>query len=253
MGMQFSGRVALVTGAGSGIGRSSALAFAREGIKVVVADISPRSGEETVRMIQVEGGEALFVKVDVSRPGEVDMLIRQTVTTYGRLDYAHNQAGIEGHIAPTAECTEENWDHVIDINLKGVWLCMKYEIQQMLRQGGGVIVNTSSAAGLVGTQRVPAYVASKHGVVGLTKAAALEYARANIRINAVAPGTIYTPMIERFSGGDPEILAQFAEAEPVGRMGKPEEVADAVLWLCADGSSFVTGTVVSVDGGRVSQ
>src|SRR5690606_34987444 len=173
------------------------------------------------------------------------------VRTFGRLDFAHNNAGISGPNAPMAEYPEEAWDQVIDVNLKGVWLCMKYELQHMLRQGGGVIVNTSSStAGTAGSRGVGAYVASKHGIIGLTRAAALEYARDNIRVNAILPGTIHTPLIDSFTGGDERILAQFAEGEPVGRLGSPEEVANAVVWLCSDAASFVTGATLSVDGGR---
>lgn len=252
MAPQLIGKVALVTGAGSGIGRASAIAFARRGAKVVVADVAAEAGEETVALARAENTDALFVRADVSQRADVEQMVRAAVETYGRLDFAHNNAGVSGPQAPVAEYSEETWDRVIAINLKGVWLCMKYELQQMVRQGGGTIVNTSSVAGLKGSQGVSAYVASKHGIVGLTRAAALEYARANIRVNAVAPGTIHTAMIDRFAGGDERVLQQFAESEPVGRLGTPEEVAEAVVWLCSDSSSFVTGAVLSVDGGRLA-
>lgn len=246
------GRVALVTGGSSGIGRATALAFAREGAKVVVGDVLVDGGRETVRLITDAGGEAVFVRTDVANPYEVQALVDEAVQRYGRLDYAFNNAGIEGTMAPTAECSEENWDRTIDINLKGVWLCMKAEIPQMLTQGGGAIVNTASVAGLVGFPNLPAYCASKGGVVQLTKAAALEYARMGIRINAVCPGVIRTPMVERVTGGNPETEAQFTALEPVGRMGTPEEVAEAVVWLCSDAASFVTGHAMVVDGGLVA-
>lgn len=253
MAGQFEGKVALVTGGSSGIGRAGALAFAREGAKVVVADVVVEGGQETVDMIQQAGGEAIFVTTDVSKAADVETLVNKTVETYGRLDYAFNNAGIEGEQLPTADCTEENFDRVISINLKGVWLCMKYEIPQMLEQGGGAIVNTSSVAGLVGFAGIPHYVASKHGVAGLTKNAALEYAQAGIRVNAVCPGGIRTPMIDRFTGGDPEAESQFHAMHPLGRMGEPEEIADAVVWLCSDAASFVTGHPMVVDGGMFAQ
>ncbi|MCX7790495.1 MAG: SDR family oxidoreductase [Chloroflexaceae bacterium] len=249
---EFRGKVALVTGAASGIGRASALAFARAGAKVVVADVQVEAGEETAALARAENTDAIFVRADVSQRADVEAMIGTALEMYGQLDIAHNNAGISGPQALLADYPEEAWDRVIGINLKGVWLCMKYELQQMLRQGGGVIVNTSSTAGMAGSRGVSAYVASKHGIVGLTKAAALEYARNNIRINAVLPGTIHTPLIDVFTGGDERLLQQFAESEPVGRLGTPEEVASAVLWLCSDGASFVTGATLAVDGGRLA-
>ena len=253
MAGRVDGKVALITGAGSGIGRATALAFAREGAKVVVADIVVAGGEETVRMIKATGGEAIFVKTDVTKTAEVEALVKKTVETYGRVDCAFNNAGIEGEMALTADCTEENWDRVVNIDLKGVWLCMKYEIPQMLRQGGGAIVNTASVAGLVGFQGIPAYVASKHGVNGLTKTAALEYAKSGIRVNAVCPGVIHTPMVERFFSANPQASEGMTALEPVGRLGKPEEIAEAVLWLCSDAASFVTGLPMAVDGALTAQ
>ena len=253
MAGELEGKIALVTGAGSGIGRESALAFGASGAQVMVSDVVVEGGEETVARIKAAGGEATFMRADVSQRADVEALIRQTVETYGRVDCAHNNAGIEGDMAPTADCTEANWDRTIAINLKGVWLCMKYEIPQMLEQGSGVIVNTSSVAGLVGFVNLPAYVATKHGVAGLTRTAALEYAQQGIRVNAVCPGVIHTPMIDRIVGGDTEAEAQFTALEPVGRMGSPAEVAQAVVWLCSDAASFVTGVAMPVDGGFVAQ
>ena len=246
-------KVALVTGASSGIGRATALVFAREGAKVVVADLNLVGGEETVQLVKAAGGEAVFVQTDVSQAASVEALVNTAVETYGRLDCAHNNAGVEGVLSRTAEQTEEDWEPVIRINLKGVWLCMKYEIPRMLQQGGGAIVNTSSGAGLIGVKRMPAYVASKHGVIGLTKTAALEYAKSGIRVNAVCPGVIQTPMVERVTGKRPDVLDKMIAAEPVGRSGQPEEIAEAVVWLCSDAASFVTGHAMAVDGGAVAQ
>ena len=248
----FQGKVALVTGGGSGIGRATSLAFAGRGAKVVVADIASAGGEETVRLVKAAGGEAAFVKADVARAAEAHALIAAAVKTYGQLDYAHNNAGLEGLSAPTADCTEENWDRVLAVNLKGVWLCMKYEIPQMLTRGGGAIVNTASAAGLVGLRAFPAYAASKHAVLGLTKTAALEYAKAGLRINAVCPGFIRTPMVDRQSETHPDAAARLAAAAPMGRLGTPEEVAAAVLWLCSDEAAFITGQALTIDGGIVA-
>lgn len=246
---RLEGKVALVTGAGSGIGRASALAFAREGAKVVVADVDIEGGESTVRMITETDGEAILVKADVSKAQDVQALIDKAVETYGRLDCAFNNAGIVGDIGLTPECTEENWDRVVGINLKGVWLCMKYEIPQMLKQGKGAIVNASSIMGLVGSANgAPAYTASKHGVIGLTKAAALEYAQKNIRINAVCPGFVRTPMVDYLTRGSAEAEAGIIAREPVGRLGSPEEIAEVVVWLCSDAASFVMGHSLAADG-----
>ncbi len=248
-----NGKVALVTGGASGIGRATALTFAREGAKLVIADMNEDGGQQTVHLITEKGGEAIFVRTDVSKAVEVQALISTAVETYGRLDCAHNNAGISGGgRALTAEYPEETWHQVIAVNLTGVWLCMKYEIPQMLHQGGGVIVNTASVAGLIGGRGLAAYVASKHGVVGLTKTAALEYAHQGIRVNCVCPGVIHTPMTER-AWSDPERRAQIIAMEPLGRIGNPEEIAEAVVWLCSDAASFVTGHAMSVDGGYVAQ
>ena len=244
------GKVAVITGSGSGIGRASAQKFAEEGAKVVVADVNMEGGEQTVELIKQAGGESTFVKCDVSKAAEAEALIKAAVDTYGRLDCAFNNAGIEGDSATTINCTEENFDRNYEINLKGVWLCMKYEILQFLAQGdGGAIVSTASVAGLVGVKGAPAYVAAKHGVVGLTKTAALEFATKNIRVNAVCPGVIETPMVKRLTGGSDKGMARVAKWQPVSRLGQPSEIADAACWLCSEEASFVTGHAMPVDGG----
>lgn len=251
--MRLKDKVALITGAGSGIGRATALLFAREGAEVVVVDYNEDTARETVDLIKKDGGEAIFIKADVSKSGEVQNMIKETVKKYGKIDVLYNNAGIEGEQAPTAECSEENFDRVIAVNLKGEFLGMKYGIQQMLKQGGGVIINTSSAAGLVGFPGIPAYCASKGGIIQLTRTAALEYATRNIRINAICPGVIWTPMIERFTGKNEEMVKQFSEIEPVKRLGKPEEVAALALFLASDDASFITGAAVTVDGGYTAE
>lgn len=247
----FKNKVAIVTGGSFGIGRATAVAFAKKGTKVVIADCV--EGSETLNTIKALGGEAIFIQCDVSKTEDVKAMIEKTIATFGRLDYAFNNAGIEGSNGTTQECTEENWDKTIGINLKGIWLCMKYEIPEILKQGKGVIINCASIAGLVGYIGLPAYVASKHGIIGLTKTSALEYAKQGIRVNAVCPGAIKTPMIDRITGNKKEVEEQFAGLEPIGRLGQPEEVANAVLWLCSDEASFVTGHAMAVDGGWVAQ
>jgi NAD(P)-dependent dehydrogenase (short-subunit alcohol dehydrogenase family) len=255
MAGQLQDKVALVTGGASGIGRATALTFAREGAKLVIADMNEEGGQQTVHMITENGGQATFVQVDVTRAAEVEAMIGKAVETYGRLDCAHNNAGVGSRPRVRLhELPEASWDHVIDINLKGVWLCMKYEITQMLEQGGGAIVNTSSIMGLVGSwSRSGAYNASKHGVLGLTKSAALEYAKSGIRVNAVCPGYIRTPLIEQTLSANPEMEAAIIDRHPVGRMGQPSEIAEAVVWMCSDAASFVTGHAMTVDGGYVAQ
>jgi NAD(P)-dependent dehydrogenase (short-subunit alcohol dehydrogenase family) len=247
----FKNKVALVTGGSFGIGRATALAFARKGAKVVIADWI--ENEETMNLIENISGNAIFVKCDVSKSDDVKALIEKTIATFGGLDFAFNNAGIEGVSAQTQDCTEENWDKTIDVNLKGIWLCMKYEIPEMLKKGTGVIVNCSSVAGLIGFRGSPAYVASKHGIIGLTKTAALENATLGIRVNAICPGVIKTPMIDRAIGNKKETEEQFMNMEPIGRFGEPEEIANATVWLCSDEASFVTGLVMPVDGGFVAQ
>ena len=253
MALRLRDKVAIVTGGSSGIGRASSLAFGREGAKVVVADMAVEGGEKTVEMIRQAGGEATFVEADVCKAADVEALVRQAIKQYDGLDCAHNNAGIAGAMAPTDQCTEENWDRIINTNLKGVWLCMKYEIPAIVEQGGGTIVNTASTAGLVGSPHASAYAASSHGVIGLTKSAALEYAKAGIRVNAVCPGVIRTPMIERYITDNPQVEARLISGCPAGRMGASDEVAAVVVWLSSQDSSFVTGHALPADGGRVAQ
>lgn len=250
----FQGKVALITGAGSGLGRASALAFAREGAKVVVADVDVESGQQTVQLINKAGGEAIFVKVDVAKAAEVEAMVNKAVETYGRLDCAHNNVGIEELASPFTEGTEEQWEHIMNVDLKSVWLCLKYEISHMVKHGGGAIVNTSSISGLIGIPGIPMYTAAKHGVNGLTRVAAVEYAKAGIRVNAVCPaGMRGTGFYQRVVAFDPEVPRKIAELVPLGRDSEPEEVAEAVIWLCSDAASYVTGHIMSVDGGFVTQ
>jgi len=243
------GKVGLVTGGTSGIGRETAVLFAKAGAKVVISGRREREGEETIELVRVAGGDGLFVKADVSKAYEVDALVQKAVEKFGRLDVAFNNAGIEGVWVPIVRQSEEDWDRTININLKGVWLCLKYEIRQMLKQGGGgAIVNMGSINGLIGAAGAAAYSASKHGVIGLTKTAALENARSGIRVNAVCPGVIETPMAKRIFGA-PRVHKYVLGCHPIGRFGRPAEIAEAVVWMCSDRASFMTGQSLVLDGG----
>jgi NAD(P)-dependent dehydrogenase (short-subunit alcohol dehydrogenase family) len=243
---RFTGKVAFVTGAASGIGRATAVAFATEGASVAILDLTEHALRDTAEAVRSAGGAVLVIACDVSRPDEVEAAVGRVVETFGRLDIAFNNAGVENKAAPVAEIELEEWDRILDINLRGTFVCMKHELTQMVRQGGGVIVNTSSGAGVRGVAGGASYAASKHAIIGLTKSAALDYAKENIRVNAVLPGNIETPMMDRFTAGD---IQKAIDLEPVGRLGKPEEIADAVLWMSADLAAFVTGAAISVDGG----
>jgi len=249
---EFAGKVALVTGASSGIGRASALFYAREGAKVTVSDIDELGGQETVRMICDAGGSAIFAKADVSNPAACEALVRKTIEIYGRLDFACNNAGIGGETNPTAEYSIQSWQNVIAINLSGVFYCMKYEIPEMLKTGGGAIVNMASILGQVGFSGAPAYVAAKHGVIGLTKTTAIEYAAQGIRVNAIGPAFIRTPMIAALEENE-AALKMLVGLHPIGRLGLPEEVAQLVIWLSSQRASFVTGAYYPVDGGYLTQ
>jgi NAD(P)-dependent dehydrogenase (short-subunit alcohol dehydrogenase family) len=251
--MNLQGKVALVTGGSGGIGRATALAFAGAGAKVVVADLNVEGGEETMQQVKGMGSESIFLETDVTNAMEVQAMVGAAVAAFGRLDCAFNNAGVGGTLTRTAERSEEEWDLTLTVNLKAVWLCMKYEMIQMVEQGGGVIVNTASAAGLIGWANASAYAASKHGVIGLTKSAAIEYARKNIRINAVCPGFTDTSMMGGWESARPGIGESIVTTNPMKRLGKPEEVASAVVWLCSDSASFITGHSLSVDGGVVVQ
>ncbi len=250
---EFEGKVVLITGGTSGIGTAAAEAFAVEGAKIVVTGRREEEGNKVAEKINADGGDATFVQTDIQKSDEVKTMVSKTIETYGRLDFAVNNAGVEQYFKPLPEQTEEIYDMVMDTNVKGVWMSMKEEIPAMLETGGGAIVNTSSIAGVVGLASGPIYSASKHAVIGLTKSLALEYAQQGIRVNAVLPAAIETPMIDRFTQGQEEAYRYFESLHPVGRVGKPEEVADACVWLCSEKSSFVTGSSIRVDGGFTAQ
>lgn len=243
---RFAGKVAFVTGAASGIGRATAVAFAAEGARLAILDRSEAALQDTAAAVRVAGGEVLAIACDVSSPEQVAAAVARTVEAFGRLDIAFNNAGVENKAAPVAEIELAEWDRILGINLRGTFLCMQHQLAQMLRQGGGVVINTSSGAGVRGVAGGAAYAASKHAIIGLTKSAALDYAKSNIRVNAILPGNIETPMMDRFTGGD---IQKAIDLEPVGRLGKPEEIAEAVLWMSADLGAFVTGAAIAVDGG----
>ncbi len=243
------GKVALVTGSASGIGRAAAQIFAREGARVVVSDVNDAGGAETVEMIKGNGDDATYVHCDTSNAGQVEAMVKMAVETYGSLDCAFNNAGIGDPTASLVDCTEEDFDRFYQINMKGVWLCMKYQIKHMLTQGGGAIVNTASIAGLIAAPNLGAYGAAKHGVVGLTKTGAIECATKNIRVNAVCPGVVRTPMVQTLFDERPDMEQRMIKYQPVHRLGVPEEIGEAAVWLCSDAASFVTGHAMPVDGG----
>jgi NAD(P)-dependent dehydrogenase (short-subunit alcohol dehydrogenase family) len=243
---RFEGKTAFITGAASGIGRATAIAFAAEGARVVITDRGEAALQETAERVKAVSGDVLTITCDVSKPEEVEAAVAKAVKAFGRIDCAFNNAGVENKTAPLHEIELEEWDRVLNINLRGTFICMKHEIAQMLRQGGGVVVNTSSGAGIRGVAGGASYAASKHAMIGMTKSAALDYAKQKIRVNAVLPGNIATPMMDRFTEGD---IQKAIDLEPVGRLGKPEEIAEAVLWMCSDLGGFVTGASIVVDGG----
>jgi NAD(P)-dependent dehydrogenase (short-subunit alcohol dehydrogenase family) len=246
-------KAAIITGGSSGIGRAAAIALAKQGVKIAIAARRAKEGEETVRLVKEAGSDGIFVKTDVANENDVRSLVEKTVKTYGRLDYAFNNAGIEETPTSLVDQTSEVFDQIMNVNVKGVWLSMKYEIPEMIRTGGGAIVNTSSGAGVIGYPQQPIYIASKHAVLGLTKSAALEYAKSGIRINAIAPGVTETEMVERVAEDDKQLIESIKSITPIGRIGDPQEIANAVVWLLSDKASFVLGHTLLVDGGAVSR
>ncbi len=246
-------RCILVTGGASGIGRAACLAFAREGARVLLSDVNLAGGEETAAALRAAGGEARFVQADVGDEAQVEGLVKATVQSFGRIDGAFNNAGITGAVGPLHEIDRERFEQTLRTNLVGVFLCMKHEIRAMLAQGGGAIVNTSSGAGVVATPTLSAYCASKHAILGLTKTAALEHARTGIRVNAICPGSIDTPMLQRYMGNHPGIEKLIRAGQPGGRLGRPEEIAEAAVWLLSDRASFVSGASIFVDGAAIGR
>jgi NAD(P)-dependent dehydrogenase (short-subunit alcohol dehydrogenase family) len=246
-------RVAIITGGSSGIGRATAIALSKQGVKVTVASRRPKEGEETIRLVKEAGGDGIFVKTDVANENDVRSLVWKSVKQYNRLDYAFNNAGIEESPTSLVDQTSEVFDQIMNVNAKGVWLSMKYEIPEMIRTGGGAVINTSSGAGVTGTPQMPIYTASKHAVLGLTKSAALEYAKSGIRINAIVPGVVKTDMFERVAKDNKQILESLESITPMGRIGNPQEIANAVVWLLSDNASFVVGHTLIVDGGLISR
>ncbi len=246
-------KVAIITGGNSGIGRATAVALARQGVNIIIAARRPKEGEETVKLVKDAGSEGIFVKTDVTKEDDIRSLVEQSTKKFGRLDYAFNNAGIEESMTPLVDQRSDIFDRIINVNVKGVWLSMKYEIPEMIKSGGGSIVNMSSVAGVMGFPQMPIYIASKHAVLGLTKSAALEYARSGIRINAVAPGAVKTDMAKRVMEGNPQLSQTLTSMHPIGRTAEPEEIADVVSWLLSDKSTFVLGHTLLADGGIVSR
>lgn len=253
MNGNFKGKVALVTGATSGIGRATAVAFGKAGANVAITGRRETEGLETVELINAAGGKGLFIKADAALEADAKRMVEETVAAFGRLDFAFNNAGVEQTMTPLTEQTEADYDRIMDTNVKGVWLSLKYEIPAILKSGGGAIVNNASVAGVIGVPGIPIYIASKHAVIGLTKSVALEYAKQNVRVNAVNPGPIATELFENFRRSNPESVAQIIASVPQGRVGTPDEIADAVLWLCSPGAAYVTGQNISIDGGFTVQ